>query len=121
MQTPREIRAEAAVAWESAVIPSFDYDQEIDIQDTMGGIDCVRQCLRKTKKVLPLLKEIASRDFFSYYAVNLITPCMYFPEVGTSCEMDRCEISPVRDRDVPSELLSRDLVEYGFTIDGAPP
>ena len=32
--------------------------------------------------------------------------------------MDRCEITSVRDRDVPSALLDRDLHEYGFTIDG---
>ena len=116
--------AEDAAAWESADMPSSDYDavgqsESIDIR--RSGIDCVRQCLRKTKKVLPLLKEIASRDFFSYYAVNLIMPCMYYADVGTSCEMDRCEINPVRDRDVPSALLDRDLHEYGFTIDGAPP
>ena len=99
-------------------MPSSDYDavgqsESIDIR--RSGIDCVRQCLRKTKKVLPLfkpaalaapapatpstppgtpvpalgtapelaaarrpccpqvlplLKEIASRDFFSFYAVS---------------------------------------------------
>ena len=107
--------------WETAQMPSSDYDavgQSGSIDVRRSGIDAVRQCLRTTKKVLPLLKEIASRDFFSYFAVNLITPCMYYADVGTSCEMDRCEITPVRDRDVPSKLLDRDLHEYGFTIDG---
>ena len=112
-----------ADAWETAQMPSSDYDavgQSGSIDVRRSGIDAVRQCLRKTKTVLPLLKEIASRDFFSFYAVNLITPCMYYADVGTSCEMDRCEITPVRDRDVPSVLLDRDLHEYGFTIDGDP-
>ena len=112
-----------AYAWETAQMPSSDYDtvgQSGSIDVRRSGIDAVRQCLRKTRKVLPLLKEIASRDFFSYYAVNLITPCMYYADVGTSCETDRCGITPVRDRDVPSMLLDRDLHEYGFTIDGDP-
>lgn len=65
-------------AWESADVPSFDYTAwSTDLQATMSGIHCVRQCLLNTKTVLPLLKEITSRDFFSYYAVTLITPCMY--------------------------------------------
>ena len=89
-----------------------------NLEDTMGGISAVRQCLRETKKVLPLLKQISTRDFFSYYAVNLITPCMYFPTSESACELDRCEIEPVWERDVPPQLLQRDLSEYGFTIDG---
>jgi hypothetical protein len=43
---------------------------------------------------------------------------MYFPTELGGCEMDRCEITAVRDRDVPPELLKRDLSEYGFIIDG---
>lgn len=108
--------------WEQAEMPSFDYESVLlddrDWHDTTAAIESVRQCLRKTKKVLPLLKQMASRDFFSYYAVNLITPCMYFPDYLGTCEIDRCEVDPVRDRDVPSKLLDRDLHEYGFTIDG---
>jgi hypothetical protein len=113
-----------AGAWEEAEMPSFDYESVLlddrDWHDTTAAIESVRQCLRKTKKVLPLLKQIASRDFFSYYAINLITPCMYFPDYLDTCEIDRCEVDPVRDRDVPSKLLDRDLHEYGFTIDGDP-
>lgn len=84
----------------------------------MGSIDCVRQCLRNTKKVLPLLKEIASRDFFSFYALDTMTPCMYFPTEDEGCDLDRCEITAVSDRDVPPALLERDLNEYDFRIDG---
>jgi hypothetical protein len=89
-----------------------------NLEDSREGIESVRQCLRDVNIVLPLLREITSRDFFSYYAVNLITPCMYFPTELGGCEMDRCEITAVRDRDVPPELLKRDLSEYGFIIDG---
>ena len=103
-------------------MPSFDYESVLlddrDWHDTTAAIESVRQCLRKTKKVLPLLKQIASRDFFSYYAVNLIMPCMYFPDYLDTCEIDRCEVEPVRERDVPVRLLDRDRHEYGFTLDG---
>jgi len=106
--------------WEDVAMPSYDYSAEIDTshQDTMGSIDCVRQCLRNTKKVLPLLKEIASRDFFSFYALDTMTPCMYFPTEDEGCDLDRCEITAVSDRDVPPALLERDLNEYDFRIDG---
>ena len=89
-----------------------------DHADMMVGIGSVRRCLRETKHVLPLLKEISSHDFFSYYAVNLITPCMYFPTEESTCELDRCHIESVDERNLPPELLRRDLSEYGFTIDG---
>ena len=89
-----------------------------NLEDRMGGIEAVRKCLRETKKVLPLLKEITSRDFFNYYAVNLMTPCMYFPTELEGCELDRCEIKAVRDRDVPPVLLQSDMREsYDFMID----
>ena len=89
-----------------------------DHTDMISGIGSVRRCLRETKQVLPLLKDISSQDFFSYFPVNLITPCMYFPTTESTCEIDRCHIESVREADVPPELLRRDLSEYGFTIDG---
>ena len=104
--------------WESAGLTDVYAAWSTNLQDTTDGIDSVRQCLRETKIVLPLLKEIASRDFFSYFAVNLVTPCMYFPTEEAPCEVDRCEITPVRDRDMPELLQARDDSEYGFTIDG---
>ena len=68
-------------------MPTFDYTAwSTNLQDTMGGIDA---CRRSNAAVLPLLKQIAQRDFFSYYAVNLITPCMYFPTEDAGCE--KCE------------------------------
>jgi len=104
-------------SWETAGMVNYA-DWSTNLQDSVGGIESVRQCLRDTNIVLPLLREITARDFFSFYAVNLITPCMYFPTAESGCELDRCEISAVRDRDVPFELLRRDQSEYGFTIDG---
>lgn len=114
-----ELESAGMPNWESAVMPSFDYSGwSTSLQETMVGIDSVRKCLRSTKMILPLLKEISSRDYFSYYAVNLITPCMYFPTEDEGCEIDRCEIRAVWDKDVPPDLLKRDLSEYDFTIDG---
>ena len=102
-------------AWEPA---GLDASMMEDQEDMMDGIRCVRRCLRETKIVLPLLKRIASRDFFSYYAMNTIPQCMYFPTELEGCDVDRCEITAVRNKDVPPELLARDLSESGFTIDG---
>ena len=92
-EVTRDEAAESAGSWETARMPSFEYDAwSTNLQDTIGGIECVRQCLRETRIVLPLLKKIASHDFFSYFAVNLITPCMYFPSGDAGCEMATCEI-----------------------------
>ena len=108
-----------AEVWETAQMPAFNYTKwSSNLQDSEGGIESVRECLRDVNLVLPLLRQITSRDYFSYFAVNLITPCMYFPTEDGGCEIDRCEISAVRDRDVPRGLLKRDLDEYGFAIDG---
>ena len=103
--------------WESANMPSFDYTAwSTNLQDTKRGIDECRRSSALT--VLPLLKQIASRDFFSYFAVNLIMPCGYFPTADAGCEFDSCEIRAIRNRDVPQELLLRDLNEYDFALDG---
>lgn len=97
-------------------MPSFDYTAwSTSSQDMKRGINAVRSA---NTEILPLLKQIVSTDFFSYYAVNLITPCSYFPSEDKGCEMDRCEIQAVRDRDVPPEILNRDLNEFDFDIDG---
>ena len=106
-------------SWEQESVSSFDYSAwSKSLRETMVGIDSVRQCLRNTKKVLPLLKEITTRDYFSFFAVNLITPCSYFPSEEAGCEIDRCEIEATFDRDIPPELLKRDMSEYDFAIDG---
>ena len=96
-------------------MPNFDYAAWSTLTDLPGGIDA---CRKSNAQVLPILKEIAKRDFFSYFAVNLITPCMYFPTELEGCEVDRCEIQAVRDRDVPQALRERDLSEYNFALDG---
>lgn len=110
--------AEPDRQWEPAGLSDAYAAWSTDLQDTSAGIDYVRQCLLETQVVLPLLKEIASQDFFSYYAINLITPCMYFHMELEGCDLDRCDIKSVRDRDVPPAILARDISECGFTIDG---
>ena len=100
--------------WETATMPTYDYNGPTRI--VIGpGMENVKQ---HNGAVVRLLEEIVAHDFFSYFPVNLITPCMYFPTSEDGCELDRCEIESVRDRDVPPDLLARDLSEYGFTIDG---
>ena len=71
---------------------------------------------REDRGAIPaLLEQLVERDFFSYFPVNLITPCMYFPSEDEGCWNESCEIQAVRDRDVPAALLQRDRDEYGFT------
>ena len=110
-----------SAAWESQAISSYDYTKwyEHKLQDTYVGIEA---CRSSHARVVPLLKEIASHDFFSYFAINLYTPCMYFPTEEAGCDTSdadaACAIQATRDRDVPSDLLDRDLHEYDFTLDG---
>lgn len=48
---------------------------------------------REDRGAIPaLLEQLVERDFFSYFPVNLITPCMYFPSGDAGCEMATCEI-----------------------------
>jgi hypothetical protein len=116
-QTPR--LCDSAASWENVGFPSYDYSAwSTSLKETMGGIYRVRDCLRRTKTVLPLLKKITAHDFFSLYAVDLVTPCMYFPSGDEGCDLERCTIEAVPDRDVPPALLSRDQSEYEFMLDG---
>jgi hypothetical protein len=59
---------------------------------------------------LALLEQLTEKDHFSYFPVNLITPCMYFPAGDAGCMMAECEIRAARERDMPPALLSRDQV-----------
>ena len=99
---------------------------------------------REDRGAIPaLLEQLVERDFFSYFPVNLITPCMYFPSGDAGCEMATCEIRnppsdvasrtwhrlscpstcPVgaaRERDIPPAVIARDREEYNVNGPGQP-
>ncbi|EOD23806.1 hypothetical protein EMIHUDRAFT_116153 [Emiliania huxleyi CCMP1516] len=65
---------------------------------------------REDRGAIPaLLEQLVERDFFSYFPVNLITPCMYFPSGDAGA---------ARERDIPPAVIARDREEYNFLIDG---
>ena len=93
-------------------MPTYAYRRSASIHE---GMDT---CRTHNHEVLPLLEKLVEHDFFTFFGVNLITPCMYFPTEEDPCELDRCEIRASRDRDVPAALRKRDLEEYDFALDG---
>ena len=101
-------------AWESAEMPTYDYRSQT-YPLILAGME---KCREDSGELLTLLEQLAQCDFFSYFPVNLITPCMFFPSGDAGCEMATCEIRAARERDMPSALLARDREEYTYDIDG---
>jgi len=97
--------------WEERDTPTFDYHLDY-YNDLLKG---VAQCREENEKVLPLLEQIEKFDFFSYYAVDLLSSCSYMPTVEEPCGLDACEIDPADE--VPEAMVARDDSEYEFEID----
>jgi len=104
----------ARPAWEEQAMPTYDYRNQT-FPVILAGMSKIREDSGDT---LALLEQLTERDFFSYFPVNLITPCMYFPAGDAGCMMAECEIRAARERDMPPALLARDREEYEFLIDG---
>ncbi|EOD21707.1 hypothetical protein EMIHUDRAFT_207741 [Emiliania huxleyi CCMP1516] len=93
----------ARPAWESADMPTYDYRNQT-FPVILAGMR------REDRGAIPaLLEQLVERDFFSYFPVNLITPCMYFPSGDAGA---------ARERDIPPAVIARDREEYNFLIDG---
>ena len=48
----------------------------------------------------------------------MLASCNYFPQELFECYTESCEVYPVDDADVPSDIRIRDLNEYDFELDG---
>jgi len=96
-------------------MPTYDYRNQT-FPVILAGMSRLREA--DGADTLALLEQLTEKDHFSYFPVNLITPCMYFPAGDAGCMMAECEIRAARERDMPPALLSRDQEEYEFLIDG---
>ena len=92
-------------------MPTYDYRSDY-YSDLMIGVD---ECRKENAHVLPLLNELKQFDFFSYFAVDLLSSCSYMPTEEEPCGLDACEIDPAED--VPEAMVSRDDDEYEFELD----
>lgn len=64
-------------------MPTYDYRNQT-FPVILAGM---RRCREDRGAIPALLEQLVERDFFSYFPVNLITPCMYFPSGDAGCEM----------------------------------
>ena len=101
-----------ASGWETRAMPSYDYKLDY-YKDLLSGME---QCRADNPEVLPVLKELEKFDFFSYFAVDMLSSCSYMPTEELPCDLDACEIDPVDD--MPEGMVARDENEYEFEIDG---
>ena len=95
--------------WETQPNPQFDYKQDDGMEDAFAEIRASNHLLQ------PLLSELRAKDFFSYYAVDLLASCSYMPTTEAPCDLDACEIDPAED--VPARMIERDENEYEFELD----
>ena len=102
--------------WESKPDPSFDYEETAPLLESGGLLAGIAACRRQNDGVLPLFEELQTRDFFSFFAVDLMNACAYMPTEEEPCDRDGCSIEPADDT-VPDAMRERDESEYEFELD----
>ena len=96
--------------WESKPNPIFNYPEEQPwIAD---GAKAIR---KHANEVLPAFQALKNKNFFRFYAVDLLASCGYTPSTEIPCALDACEIEPTDL--APDTMVARDEDEYEFELD----
>jgi len=65
-----------------------------------------------------LLCQIRKQSYFRMYSVDMLASCEYFPQELFECYSSTCEIYPLDEEDIPSDIRSNDYDEHEFQLDG---
>eukprot|EP00581_Thalassiosira_minuscula_P032784 CAMPEP_0183785084 /NCGR_PEP_ID=MMETSP0739-20130205/66321_1 /TAXON_ID=385413 /ORGANISM="Thalassiosira miniscula, Strain CCMP1093" /LENGTH=404 /DNA_ID=CAMNT_0026029079 /DNA_START=4 /DNA_END=1218 /DNA_ORIENTATION=- len=66
----------------------------------------------------PLFDELRALPYFRLYSCDMLASCEYLPQDLFECYTESCEIYPVDDDEVPSEIKNSDFQEHQFELDG---
>lgn len=66
----------------------------------------------------PLLAELRSLPYFRLYSCDMLASCEYVPQELFECYTESCEIYPVDEDEVPSDIIRSDFEEHTFELDG---
>lgn len=65
-----------------------------------------------------LFAELRSLPYFRLYSCDMLASCEYLPQELFECYTESCEIYPVDDAEVPSDIKLADFKERDFELDG---
>lgn len=66
----------------------------------------------------PLFAQLRSLPYFRLYSCDMLASCEYLPQDLFECYTESCEIYPVDDDKVPSDIKNADFNEHEFELDG---
>jgi len=66
----------------------------------------------------PLFAELRSLPYFRLYSCDMLASCEHMPQELFECYTESCEIYPVDDEEVPSDIKRADFKEHDFELDG---
>ena len=66
----------------------------------------------------PLFTSLRSSPFFRLYSCDMLASCEYIPQELFECYTESCEIYPVDDDEVPSDIKECDFNQHEFELDG---
>lgn len=66
----------------------------------------------------PLFDRLRELPYFRLYSVDMLASCEYLPQELFECYTESCEVYPVDDEDVPSDIRGADMDEHEFEMDG---
>lgn len=98
--------------WETKQMPTYDYHSH-SYPDLMRGMSV---CREQSNKIVPLLEQLKTRDFFSYFPLDLMASCSFLPTQEDPCDLGKCDVEAAED--VPEKIRVRDDDEYEFELDG---
>jgi len=65
-----------------------------------------------------MLSHMREQPFFRLYSVDMLASCEYFPQELFECYSETCEIYPIDEEEVPEDIITTDMNEYEFELDG---
>jgi len=65
-----------------------------------------------------LLCQIRKKSYFRMYSVDMLASCEYFPQELFECYSSTCEIYPLDEEEIPTDLRTFDMDEHEFQLDG---
>lgn len=79
------------------------------------GIQAINSAL---PDLSPLFEQLRSLPYCRLYSCDMLASCEYLPQELFECYTESCEIYPIDDDEVPSEIRRTDFSEHDFELDG---
>lgn len=87
-------------------------DTTADLKPGILAIDSMNSDFQRT------LEDLRHYPYFRLYSCDMLGSCEYMPQELFECYSQSCEIYPIDEEDIPSDIMEVDAIEHAFELDG---